>query len=222
MNKKILEWPHATLKKTAPPAIIGDSFTKQVIDDLTDTFRVVQGYGLAAPQIGHSARIFVISPRALGLSEEEQLVMINPEISGLGELTLSREACFSLPDISTSVKRHSTCTVSFQDLAGDTTSLDLEDVSAFCVQHELDHLNGKTMLDKIGRMSRSIILKKRRKLQEEKERLEREYRREFEEDANIYMSDEDARPKRVSKTSKTKKRMQRLSRKQNQKKRKKK
>lgn len=222
MNRKILEWPHAILKKSAPSAVIGDSFTTKVIEDLTDTFRIVQGYGLAAPQIGHSTRIFVISPRALGISDEEQLLMINPRISDLGKIIISREACFSVPDMSANIKRHATCKVDFQDQNGEAQTMELEELPAFCIQHELDHLDGKTMLEKMGRMSRSLHLKKRKKMQDEKDRLEREYRKEFEADANIYMTDDDGNPKRISKTSKTKKRMQRLSRKLNQKKRKRK
>jgi len=222
MNKEILEWPHPILKKPSSSAIIGNELTKKVIEDLTDTFKVVQGYGLAAPQIGHSIRALVVSPRALGINDEEQLLMINPTLDNLGELTPSREACFSVPEISATVKRHQSCTVNFQDAGGLSHSLELEDLPAFCVQHEIDHLDGKTILDKVGRMSRSILLKKRRKIQDEKLRLEEEYRKEFEEDQNLYLSDEPSRPKRTSKTSKAKKRMQRLSRKLNQKKRKKK
>ena len=222
MNKKILEWPHPILKKPSPKAVIGNELTKNAVEDLIDTFRVVQGYGLAAPQIGHSIRALVISPRALGIDDKEQLLMINPTLDDLGELTPSREACFSVPEISATVKRHKSCTVNFQDVEGLAHSLNLEDLPAFCVQHEIDHLDGKTMLDKVGRMSRSILLKKRRKIQDEKLRLEEEYRKEFEEDQNLYLTDSDGRPKRTSKTSKAKKRMQRLSRKLNQKKKKKK
>tara|TARA_Y100001970_G_C13998770_1_gene732224 strand:+ start:166 stop:834 length:669 start_codon:yes stop_codon:yes gene_type:complete len=222
MNKKILEWPAPVLKKVSPPAVIGDSFTKKVVEDLTDTFRVVQGYGLAAPQIGYSTRAFIVSPRALGIGDEEQLLMINPTLSDMGDMARSSEACFSVPDLTATVNRHSSCVVKFQNESGEHHEMQLEGLAAFCVQHELDHLDGKTMLEKVGRMTRSHLLKKRRKLHQERARLEEEYRREFEEDANIYLQDSDTRPKRVSKTSKAKKRMQRLSRKLNQKKKKKK
>lgn len=222
MNKRILEWPNPILKKVSSPIDLQDSSSQKVIEDLLDTFRVVQGYGLAAPQIGYSKRALVVSPRALGMdSGEEQLLMINPVIKTSGDVVNSQEACFSVPDISVSVKRNAICNVSFSDLQGEHHEIELKGLPAFCVQHEVDHLDGKVTLDRISQMARHHHLKRRKKARDERLKIERELRREFESDHDIYANGAEERPKRKSKLSKEKKRAQRLARKKNYKSKKK-
>tara|TARA_B100000683_G_C12452084_1_gene540519 strand:- start:645 stop:1322 length:678 start_codon:yes stop_codon:yes gene_type:complete len=222
MNKKILEWPNSILRKKASPIDLQDASSKKVIEDLLDTFRVVQGYGLAAPQIGYSKRALVVSPMALGMSSgEEQLLMINPVIKTFGDIVRSQEACFSVPEISVTVKRSSKCEVSFLDAGGTSHKLELEGLPAFCVQHEVDHLDGKVTLDKVSQMARHHHLKRRKKQREARLKIERELRQEFENDHDIYANGAEGRPKRKSKLSKDKKRAQRLARKLNYKSKKK-
>jgi len=223
MNKQILEWPHVALREKCKDAVIGSPELSSVVKDLVDTFSIVEGYGLAAPQIGYSLRAMVINPRALGMLDEERdlIVMVNPVIEKTGETVISNEACFSVPDVSINVKRHTSCNVSYIDEDGEDCSMTIAGLPSFCIQHEVDHLDGITIMDKISRMQRSIALKKKKKRAIEVKKIEKELKLEFERDHQIYTYGE-AEPGlvRVSKTSKKKKKAQRKARKLQRKKRK--
>ena len=174
MNKQILEWPNPALREKCKDAVIGSAELSKVLEDLVDTFSIVEGYGLAAPQIGHSLRALVVNPRALGMKDTEKdfLVMVNPIVEKVGAEVISNEACFSVPDISLSVSRHNACNVSYVNEGGIQQVASFEGLPAFCVQHEVDHLDGITMFDrefkqvpikreskKIGRNEKVMITK---------------------------------------------------------------
>ncbi len=223
MNKQILEWPNPILREKCREAVLGSPELSSVLEDLTDTFSIVEGYGLAAPQIGHSLRAIVINTRALGMLDENKdfVVMINPVVKNMGEIVISNEACFSVPDISISIKRNIACDVSYIDESGVEQEMSLDGLPSFCIQHEVDHLDGITIMDKVSRMQRSIVLKKKKKRDIENKKQEKEMRLEFEKDHQIYTLGEQAdTPVRVSKTSKKKKKAQRKARKLQRKRRK--
>ena len=157
---------HSSLRKKSkpfPPAAEWTSKETSVIQDLQDTFAVLQGYGLAAPQIGLFMRAVVISPRALGLGSNESLVMINPVLELSGEEQRNEEACFSVPHVSARVKRHGTCVAKYISISGEEQEVEFTGFPAACVQHEVDHLDGRLFLDRIGSAWRGMLMNKIRK-----------------------------------------------------------
>ena len=116
MYKKIVTWPTRSLFNECRPVKLYDSDLSK-LDDLVDTFRVVQGYGLAAPQIGYSLRAFVINPQLLGIEgfDGEYMEIINPTMECSGEEFISSEGCFSIPEVSVRVKRYENCELKFLD-----------------------------------------------------------------------------------------------------------
>jgi len=133
---------------------------KSFLQDLQDTFSVMQGLGLAAPQIGIFKRAIVVNLKHLGLSESESEVMINPEIQTSGEVLRSKEACFSVPGVEGFVERPQECIVTYTRLNGESNTIPAKGYAAVCLQHEIDHLDGILYIDRMGPLSRKMILKK--------------------------------------------------------------
>ena len=139
MYREIVKWPSQSLKRKSQPAEIEAEECRNIIQDLKDTFRVKDGYGLAAPQIGFNTRIITVNPSAIGMDDEfaslEQLIMVNPEIECSGDLTLSKEACFSVPDVSEVVGRYPHCVVTFTNEERNQQTIELTGLAAFCIEH---------------------------------------------------------------------------------------
>jgi peptide deformylase len=219
MYREIVKWPSASLNQKSIPAIIDSEECQQVIEDLKDTFRVKDGFGLAAPQIGSNVRIITVNPSAIEMDAAhqigEQLIMINPEIECSGECVLSKEACFSLPGIAAAVKRYPECMVTFAREDKEIETIHLSGLAAFCVQHEVDHLDGKLFIDRLSKLKKSLVVKKQRKLYKRREAARLQVQREFEDDARLYGSSSDSN--RRSKPRSVKERKKRLARKQSKK-----
>ena len=127
----IIDSPNALRKKSLCFPDFENWTTKdsECINDLTDTFEVIQGLGLAAPQIGILKRAIILNQRQLGISEDqEHLVMINPVLKLSGPTERNKEACFSVPHADGFVERHQVCEVSYIDKSGKQKSLTAEDV----------------------------------------------------------------------------------------------
>ena len=151
------------------------------IKDLTDTFNILQGYGLALPQIGVHKRAVVVNLKALGVENGAALeVMINPEIEAWGDEQRNEEACFSVPHISARVRRPNNCRVKYTDTEGTSKSIELEGFPAACLQHEIDHLDGVLYIDKVGSAFRSMLMKKVMKIEKSIRKKKEEARLEFE------------------------------------------
>lgn len=203
MYRKVLTWPNKRLKNIATDLSKEDSL--EVVADLKDSFTVTGGLGLAATQIGIEKRALVINPSLLEISEEEQLVMINPALDMSGEIYASEEACFSIPQVSSFVPRYSHCKITFYNEDWEKCELELEGLSSACVQHEVDHLDGKLFLDRLSRLKRQILKKKLSKVRKEIERIEKEAAADFERDhAELRMSYDGQ--KTIKKTTYSKKR----------------
>jgi len=147
--------------------------------DLRDTFSVLQGYGLAAPQIGISKRAVIVNLSALGLGEGD-LVMINPEIETSGDEQRNQESCFSVPYISAHVRRPLNCNIRYMTEKGEQSVIDLSGFPAACLQHEIDHLDGKVYLDRIGSAWRNILKNKIKKIDKKKKAAAQAIKEEFE------------------------------------------
>lgn len=176
----------APLRRAAAPYPLFTEWSEEhhnSIKDLKDTFSVLEGYGLAAPQIGISKRAIIISLRSLRIdtdSATEKLVMINPELELSAEQQRNLESCFSVPHISAQVSRALHCTVKYTTESGVKEELKVSGFAAACLQHEVDHLDGKLYIDRVGRAWRSMLLKKSRKIEKKKVADRISMREEFE------------------------------------------
>ena len=162
--KKILTHPDYRLKKKCQEIKNINSDIISLSKDLLETMYKSSGIGLAAPQIGVLKRIFVMD---CGEEEKnkEPYVFINPEIVWVSdELNLHEEGCLSIPEIYVEIERPKKVKINFKDIMGDNKSEFFEGISATCVQHEIDHLNGKLSIDYLGPIKRKLITSKMKKL----------------------------------------------------------
>lgn len=121
--------------------------TQQLIDDMIATVTEVEGAGLAANQVGQSVRIIVVRMDAVKVE-----IMINPRIVACGNgISSEMESCLSFPGKRNLVRRHKMIKVSYQDRAGVVHLIKLHGIFARIVQHEIDHLNGVTIFDRMPR-----------------------------------------------------------------------
>lgn len=162
----ILEFPDPRLRTIAEPVEQVDDEIRKIVDDMFETMYDAPGIGLAATQVNVHKRIVTID-----ISEEgnEPLVMINPEFTVLqDELEEMQEGCLSVPGFYEEVKRPNRILLRALDRDGNPYELEAEGLLAVCIQHELDHLNGKLFVDYLTALKRNRI---RGKL-EKKHRLE--------------------------------------------------
>ncbi len=159
---EILQFPDPRLRNKARPVESVDDTIRQLAADLLETMYAAPGIGLAATQVNVAKRVVVID-----VSEDKScpLVLINPEILSLeGEETME-EGCLSVPGFYESVQR--AARIRFRALGhdGKLFERDAEGLLAVCVQHEIDHLEGKLFVDYLSELKRSRIRKKLEKLQ---------------------------------------------------------
>lgn len=199
-----------TLRKKSspfpPPSEMSDQDWSE-IQDLQDTFNVLEGYGLALPQLGILKRGVIVNFSALGLPDMlTSEVMINPELETWGEDQRNEEACFSVPHISAFVRRPTSCRVRYTNLQGELKTIELEGFPAACLQHEIDHLDGVLYIDKAGRVYAGMLLKKclkaEKKLQKEKEAARLEFENEHRELMGFTKTKTTSTRKRASKKRK--------------------
>lgn len=127
-----------------------DKSLKKLAEDMVETMEQAKGLGIAAPQVGINARVFIVT-FDYGQKDERQVVMVNPEITFFStEKEIAEEGCLSLPKVFGNVERPSEIVVKYQNLRGQELSLRLEGLNARVVQHELDHLNGVLFTDKLA------------------------------------------------------------------------
>lgn len=161
----ILEYPDPRLRTRAAPVTRFDADLKRQIADMFETMYGAPGIGLAATQVDWHYRLVVID-----VSEEknEPLVVINPEIIDKSGTATGEEGCLSVPGIFDDVPRAERIRLRFQDADGKTLERELDGMLAICVQHEMDHLEGKLFVDYLSELKRQRIRKKL-----DKERRER-------------------------------------------------
>ena len=163
--RSILEFPDPRLRTRAQPVTRFDADLRRVIDDMLETMYAAPGIGLAATQVDFHQRLIVID---LSAERNDPLVLINPEIlSREGEIA-TEEGCLSVPGYFDEVKRASRIRVRAQDRDGNVFERDCEEILAVCVQHEMDHIDGKLFVDYLSSLKRERVRKKL-----EKERKER-------------------------------------------------
>jgi len=163
--RTILEFPDPRLRTRAQPVTRFDAELGKTIDDMFETMYAAPGIGLAATQIDVALQLLVID-----VSEEKNspLVFINPEILAREGTAVTEEGCLSVPGIYDEVQRAAKIRVRAKDRKGQVFERDYEGTLAVCIQHEMDHINGKLFVDYLTYLKRERIRKKL-----EKERKER-------------------------------------------------
>lgn len=159
----ILEFPDPRLRTIAKPVTVVDERVKKLVDDMFDTMYQAKGIGLAATQVDIHERIVVMD---LQDDEHQPLVLINPEVEVLVDSSLPyEEGCLSVPGFYDSVERPTRIRLKALDRDGQPYELEAEGLLAVCIQHELDHLNGKLFVDYLSNLKRNRIRKKLEKQQ---------------------------------------------------------
>jgi peptide deformylase len=154
---KILEFPDTRLRTKAVPVMAVDEDLRTLISDMFETMYEAPGIGLAATQVDVHKRLLVtdVSP-----DRSEPYVLINPEIVEKDGVTVTDEGCLSVPGYYESVERAEHIRVRFLDRNGDETEMEAEGLLAVCIQHEMDHLDGKLFVDYLSEAKRQRIRKK--------------------------------------------------------------
>lgn len=163
---EILEYPDPRLRTKAAPVAEVDDRIRAIVDDMFDTMYAAPGIGLAATQVNVHERIITID---VSEDKSEPLVFINPDITVLeGEPETMQEGCLSVPGFYEDVTRIEHCLVKALDRDGKPFELECRGLLAVCIQHEVDHLEGKLMVDYISPLKRNRIkdkLEKKHKLE---------------------------------------------------------
>jgi peptide deformylase len=166
---EILKYPHPLLKKRSHEIEKIDENTRQLIQDMIETMYDANGVGLAACQVGVSKRIIVLDVSPMD-PEQDLLALINPEILVEEEEIDHEEGCLSVPDCQEIIKRRQKVRVRGMSSEGKEIELEAQGILAIALQHEVDHLNGVLILDRMSGLKREMYRNKlRKKRQKEKE-----------------------------------------------------
>lgn len=144
---RITHYPAEVLGKKAEPVAEIDENIRKLVEKMTGIMIDNRGIGLAAPQVGVPLRLFIIS---LDLSRDHVKAYINPRVTPAGDLDEIEEGCLSVPGIWTKVRRHKRATVTATDLEGREFTEEAEGLYARCLQHEYDHIEGTTIVKRMG------------------------------------------------------------------------
>jgi peptide deformylase len=162
----ITHYPAGVLGGRAEPVDQIDDNIRQLVDKMIDVMLKNKGVGLAAPQVGVPLRLFIIS---LNGSRENVRVYVNPTVTPTGELEAIDEGCLSVPGIYTKIRRYKKCEVIATDLDGNEFTDQAEGLYARALQHEYDHIEGITIVNRMGQPARIVHRKQLKKLQERHE-----------------------------------------------------
>jgi peptide deformylase len=158
----ILEYPDPRLRTKATPVAVFDEALRRLVDDLFETMYGAKGVGLAASQVDVHKRLLVLD---VSESRDQPMVLINPQILSAEGRIPGEEGCLSLPGIYDKLERASRIRVRALDRDGKPFEIDAEGMLAVCIQHEMDHLDGKLFVDYLSELKRQLI---RRRLQKER------------------------------------------------------
>jgi peptide deformylase len=172
MIRPILIHPDPRLKKLCDPVPAITADMGKLAEDMLATMYDAPGIGLAAPQIGVTRRLIVMDCVKEGQGDPRPMVMFNPEITWASDdLSTYDEGCLSIPEQYAEVSRPAEVRVKWLGLDGRLREDQFAGLWATCVQHEIDHLNGKLFIDYLGPLKRQMITRKMEKLKRERARL---------------------------------------------------
>ncbi len=153
----VLEFPDPRLRTKAAPVAVFDDALRALVADMLETMYDARGVGLAATQVDHHQRLFVMDVSDNG---DTPLVLCNPRILERRGKQMEQEGCLSFPGLFANVERAAWVRAEAEDADGTTFTLEAEDLMAVCIQHEMDHLEGKVFTDYLSPLKRSMLLKK--------------------------------------------------------------
>jgi peptide deformylase len=157
---EIFEFPDPRLRTVAKPVDTVDDTLRQLIDDMLETMYAAQGIGLAATQVNVHRRLLVLD---VSETRDAPRVYINPEIVAAEGSETCEEGCLSVPGIYAEVSRAGSVRVAALDRNGDAFEEELDGLHAICLQHEMDHLQGKLFVDYLSPLKRRMVTKKLQK-----------------------------------------------------------
>jgi peptide deformylase len=161
---ELVKAPDPRLKLVSQPIAEVDASLRRFMTDMVETMYAENGIGLAAIQVGVPKRVAVIDLDPGG-PKSKQLYLVNPRIvEASGELSTYHEGCLSVPEVWDDVKRPARLTVEYTDEHGEKQTVTADGLFATCLQHEIDHLNGRLFIDHLSKLKRSIALRKSAKL----------------------------------------------------------
>ncbi|GAA5096862.1 peptide deformylase [Bartonella acomydis] len=160
--------PDPILREVSKPIEHVDTTLQKLADDMLETMYHAHGVGLAAIQIGIPLRMLVmdVSPND---APKNPFVIINPEILWLSEeRNIHKEGCLSIPEYFAEVERPKRLRIRYQDREGKQTEIEADGLLATCLQHEIDHLDGRLFIDYISKIKRDMVIRKFKKRAKEK------------------------------------------------------
>ncbi len=161
MLLEILHYPNPKLRNIAQDVLVFDKKIEQLVSNMLETMYHTNGIGLAAIQVGVALRIAVID---ISDKRNEAQIFINPILTFLSkEQNVYEEGCLSVPNIQEKVTRPRCVNIRAQNLQGDVFNIEADGLLATCMQHEIDHLNGKVFIDRISNIRKNIIDRKIKK-----------------------------------------------------------
>jgi len=157
----ILRFPDERLRTIAKPVTVFDNALRKLVADMAETMYEAPGIGLAATQVNVHQRVVVID-----VSEDQKglQAFVNPVIESVSGMQTYEEGCLSVPGVYDKVDRPSDVRVRYQDLDGKEHVLETGELLAVCIQHEIDHLNGKVFVDHLSQLKQTRIKNKLAKL----------------------------------------------------------
>jgi peptide deformylase len=162
---RITHYPADVLAGRARPVEKINDNIRQLVQKMTDIMLENKGVGLAAPQAGVPLRLFIIS---LAGTREAVKVYINPDITPSGELDTIEEGCLSVPGVHIKIRRYKKCKVTATDLDGNEFTEEAEGLYARALQHEFDHIEGTTIVNRMGQVAKIAHRKQLKKLENQK------------------------------------------------------
>ncbi|WP_212523746.1 peptide deformylase [Actibacterium sp. MT2.3-13A] len=170
-TRPILIHPDPRLKKVADPVAEISAEMRALAEDMLETMYDAPGIGLAAPQIGVLKRLIVMDCVKEEGASPAPMALFNPEITwSSDETSVYEEGCLSIPEQYAEVTRPAEVRVRWQDLDGKLREEQFDGLWATCVQHEIDHLNGKLFIDYLKPLKRQMITRRMQKLKRERAR----------------------------------------------------
>ena len=156
----ILHFPDPRLRRRAELVGSVDDRVRRLIDDMLETMYEAPGIGLSAPQVNVAKRVVTVD---VSKDRSAPLCLVNPEVRSAGGETETEEGCLSVPGVHELVKRPERIRVHALDRDGRSREIEAEGLLAVCIQHEIDHLDGRLFVDYLSRLKRQRIRKKAEK-----------------------------------------------------------
>ncbi|MEM1039867.1 MAG: peptide deformylase [Pseudomonadota bacterium] len=174
----LIHLPDPVLRRVSKPVERVDDDLRTFLDSMLDTMYDAPGIGLAAVQVGEPIRVFTVDCAKRSDDEEEAadgavqrgeteevdrspIFLINPEIVAFSDdRAVYEEGCLSIPDYYADVERPAGCTVQYLDRDGQEQTLEADGLLSVCIQHEMDHLDGKLFIDHLSKLKREMVVRK--------------------------------------------------------------